>query len=60
MVEGYSDNTFKVVKETFFNEQGEPFTVEKHYRKQARGNFFKHTNQNLGIYAWLLGDLKGK
>jgi hypothetical protein len=40
MVEGYSDNTFKVVKETFFNEQGEPFTVEKHYRKQARGNFF--------------------
>ena len=40
MVEGYSDNTFKVVEEAFFNEQVAPFTVEKHYRKQARGTFF--------------------
>ena len=60
MVEGYSDNTFKVVKETFFNEQGEPFTVEKHYRKQARGNFFKTHKPELRDLCMVIGGSKGK
>ena len=60
MVEGYSDNTIKVVKETFYNEKGEQITVEKHYRKQARGNFFKTHKPELSDLCKVIGGAKGK
>lgn len=60
MVDEYSDNTFKVVEETFFNDKGEQLTVEKHYRKQARGNFYKTHKVEFMDLCTVIGGTKGK
>ena len=60
MIDDYRDNTFKVVEETFVNNKGEQLTVEKHYRKQARGNFYKTHKIEIMDLCKVIGGSKGK